>query len=125
MKNILLLEEAAQFALCIYLSTWLPFPGWWYAAFFFAPDIGMLGYLVNASTGALTYNLLHHKALAVGLLALGLHFVQPYALFSGLVMLGHSAFDRVLGYGLKYPDNFHHTHLGWIGKNAGNGSEKA
>jgi hypothetical protein len=31
-------------------------------------------------------------------------------------LLGHSSFDRVLGYGLKYDDDFKHTHLGWIGK---------
>ena len=24
--------------------------------------------------------------------------------------------DRIFGYGLKFGDNFHHTHLGWIGK---------
>ncbi len=23
--------------------------------------------------------------------------------------------DRIFGYGLKFGDNFHHTHLGWIG----------
>jgi hypothetical protein len=31
-------------------------------------------------------------------------------------MLGHSSADRILGYGLKYSDSFHHTHLGWIGR---------
>ncbi|MFN3665935.1 MAG: DUF4260 family protein, partial [Sediminibacterium sp.] len=33
-----------------------------------------------------------------------------------LVLLAHSTFDRVAGYGLKYFDSFDHTHLGWIGK---------
>jgi hypothetical protein len=28
----------------------------------------------------------------------------------------HSSLDRVLGYGLKYPDAFQNTHLGRIGK---------
>jgi hypothetical protein len=28
----------------------------------------------------------------------------------------HVAVDRALGYGLKYPDSFAHTHLGWIGR---------
>ncbi|MBC8508108.1 MAG: DUF4260 family protein [Anaerolineales bacterium] len=36
----------------------------------------------------------------------------------GVIMLGHSSLDRVIGYGLKYPDSFQHTHLGMIGKNA-------
>jgi hypothetical protein len=40
---------------------------------------------------------------------------MPLAL-AGVIMLGHSSFDRVLGYGLKYGDSFRHTHLGWIGR---------
>lgn len=28
----------------------------------------------------------------------------------------HIGVDRALGYGLKLPDAFTHTHLGWIGK---------
>ena len=28
----------------------------------------------------------------------------------------HVGVDRALGYGLKMPDAFTHTHLGWIGK---------
>jgi hypothetical protein len=31
-------------------------------------------------------------------------------------LFGHSAFDRMLGYGMKYTDSFQHTHLGLIGK---------
>jgi Domain of unknown function (DUF4260) len=36
---------------------------------------------------------------------------------AGLIILGHSSFDRILGYGLKYSDAFQHTHLGMIGRN--------
>jgi hypothetical protein len=31
-------------------------------------------------------------------------------------MFSHAAFDRMLGYGLKYEQGFRHTHLGTIGK---------
>lgn len=31
-------------------------------------------------------------------------------------LLGHSSFDRVLGYGLKHEDAFQNTHLGRIGR---------
>jgi hypothetical protein len=31
-------------------------------------------------------------------------------------LFGHSNMDRLLGYGLKYPDAFQNTHLGVIGK---------
>jgi hypothetical protein len=40
----------------------------------------------------------------------------PALSVAGLVMLGHSSLDRALGYGLKYPDAFQHTHLGTIGR---------
>ena len=35
----------------------------------------------------------------------------PWWLFP-LLLFGHSAMDRALHYGLKYPDRFEHTHLG-------------
>lgn len=34
----------------------------------------------------------------------------------GTVLLFHSAFDRLLGYGLKYATGFQDTHLGGVGK---------
>jgi hypothetical protein len=33
----------------------------------------------------------------------------------GAVWLAHIGFDRLAGYGLKYPDDLRHTHLGTIG----------
>jgi hypothetical protein len=65
--------------------------------------------------GALTYNLLHHKAIAVTLFLIGAWLSLPPLQLAGVIILGHSSADRVLGYGLKYPDAFGHTHLGWIG----------
>jgi hypothetical protein len=34
----------------------------------------------------------------------------------GTVLLFHSAFDRLLGYGLKHRTGFQDTHLGRVGK---------
>ncbi|MGT2895857.1 DUF4260 family protein [Streptococcus entericus] len=34
----------------------------------------------------------------------------------GSVLSSHVAFDRTLGFGLKYSDDFNNTHLGRIGK---------
>ncbi|HEY2386937.1 MAG TPA: DUF4260 family protein, partial [Candidatus Binatia bacterium] len=36
-----------------------------------------------------------------------------------LIWLAHIGMDRLLGYGLKYPTSFHHTHLGRIGTRRG------
>jgi hypothetical protein len=117
MKNILRLEEAAQWALTIFLSLQLPFAWWWYWVLFLTPDVSMIGYLINTKIGAFTYNIVHHKGIAVFVYGAGL-FLSNYELqFTGLLLYGHSCMDRIFGYGLKYNDNFKNTHLGWIGKN--------
>jgi hypothetical protein len=116
MKIILKIEEAFQMVLATYLAMQLPYPGWWYWVLFLAPDVGMLGYLVNTRTGAITYNLFHHKGIALLFYLTGMIMNNIPLQFIGLLLFGHSAFDRALGYGLKYNDSFKNTHLGWIGK---------
>ncbi len=116
MKNIIRFEEAAMLALAIYLNSFLPFEGWVFWALFLLPDLGMLGYLVNTKVGAATYNLLHHKGIAITLYLGGYFLVIHELTLAGVVLFGHSSFDRIVGYGLKFSDNFKNTHLGWIGK---------
>jgi len=115
MRNLIKLEEFFLFLLSIYLFTLLDYAWWWYALLFLAPDLGMLGYMINTRVGALTYNLLHHKAIALALFLIGAWLSAPLLQLAGVIILGHSSADRVLGYGLKYPDAFQHTHLVWIG----------
>jgi hypothetical protein len=85
-----------------------------FAVLFLAPDLGLLAYLVGPRPGAVAYNALHSYAgpLIWGGSALwwGLSPAVP------LVWAAHIGFDRALGYGLKYPTAFGHTHLGWIGR---------
>lgn len=116
MKNLLRIEEAAMLGLAIYLNSFLPFQGWVFWAWFLVPDIGMLGYLVNTRVGAITYNILHHKGVAIALYFAGYFLTIHELALAGVVLFGHSSFDRIVGYGLKYSDNFKNTHLGWIGK---------
>ncbi|MDQ2693444.1 MAG: DUF4260 domain-containing protein [Chloroflexota bacterium] len=116
MKNLLKLEEFLLFGLSLFLFSQLDY-GWaWYALLFLAPDLSMLGYLMSPQVGAWTYNLVHHKGLAVALYILGTLLTVPWLMFAGILLLGHSSLDRVFGYGLKYPDSFQNTHLGSIGK---------
>lgn len=116
MKALIKLEEVGFFLLSIFLLYKLNISlSWWlYLILFFSPDIGILGYLINNKIGAYTYNLLHHKAIASILLMIGIIQANDYILFAGLLMLGHSSFDRILGYGLKYTDNFKHTSSGYL-----------
>jgi len=116
MKNLLRLEELFLGLLAFFLFRPLNIAWWWFALLFLAPDLGMLGYLAGPRVGAFAYNLVHHKALAVAAYIAGAWLGLPWLQFAGLIILAHSSFDRVLGYGLKYPDAFQHTHLGMIGR---------
>lgn len=118
MKNLLRIEELFLTLLAFYLFLQLGFAWWWFLLLFFAPDISMIGYLLGPKAGAWTYNAIHLKAVAVALFIAGGYLGVPWLQGAGLIMLGHSSFDRVLGYGLKYADAFQHTHLGWIGRAA-------
>ncbi|AZQ42875.1 DUF4260 domain-containing protein [Nonlabens ponticola] len=87
------------------------FNWWWFAGFFLAPDISMLGYVVNTKVGAITYNLFHHLMIATLCIAAGYLLNTEWVQMAGWILFAHIGFDRMLGYGLKYPDAFKHTHL--------------
>ncbi|GAB2779874.1 DUF4260 domain-containing protein [Rhabdobacter roseus] len=116
MKNLLKAEEAAQWLLSIFLFSRLEYAWWVYPALILVPDFSMVGYAFNSRLGALTYNFFHHKALGIVVGTLGLLLGHPALMLSGIILFGHSALDRMLGYGLKYPSDFKHTHLGNVGK---------
>lgn len=118
MKTILKFEELLLTLLAYYLFLLLGYAWWWFLLLFLAPDLSMSGYLFGPKAGAWTYNLAHHKGLAVILLVFGGYLQLPWLQLAGVIILGHSSFDRLLGYGLKYTDSFGHTHLGRIGRTA-------
>jgi hypothetical protein len=119
MKTLLKLEELFLFGLSLLLFSRLGYSWGWYALLFLTPDLSMIAYLRNPRFGSWTYNLIHHKGLAVMLYVLGYLLAIPALQFAGTLLLGHSSLDRVFGYGLKYPDAFKNTHLGMIGKQNG------
>lgn len=116
MKNLLRLEELLMFALALFLFSGLNASWGLFALLFFAPDLSMLGYLINPRLGAWTYNLIHHKGLGITLYAFGSLLTIPWLTFAGTLLFAHSSFDRILGYGLKHEDSFQNTHLGKIGR---------
>jgi hypothetical protein len=107
MKMLLKLEEAGLVLLSFYLFLALDYAWWWFPLLFFLPDISLIGFVINKKAGALTYNVIHHKALSVALYLLGsvtqIHMMQ----LAGLVMLGHSSFDRALGFELQQTEKLH------------------
>jgi len=116
MKNLIKLEGLALFGLSIFLFSQLGYAWWWYPLLFFMPDLSMAGYAAGPRTGAIVYNFIHHHAVSIGLYVLGFFLGLPVLQLTAVILLGHSNLDRLLGYGLKYPDAFQNTHLGQIGK---------
>jgi hypothetical protein len=115
-RRWLRLEGLMAFLLATYLyahdgGSWLA-----YAVLFFAPDASFAGYFAGPRIGAAFYNVAHSYVgpliLAAALLSAGIGL--PLALVWG----AHIGCDRALGYGLKYPSAFGHTHLGRIGQAA-------
>ncbi|HWW99182.1 MAG TPA: DUF4260 domain-containing protein [Edaphobacter sp.] len=104
-------EEAILLLLTLFAyqhlhASWLLF-----AILFLTPDLFMLGYLLNTRAGAAAYNLAHTLTLPLTLLLAS--YIQHWRLALALALLwtAHIAFDRLLGYGLKYPTYFKDTHL--------------
>jgi|HubBroStandDraft_4_1064222.scaffolds.fasta_scaffold633687_2 hypothetical protein len=87
---------------------------WWvFAVFFLLPDVALLGYLSDQHKGlaAALYNAAHTYCLPIllGLIAWKLGAVSGEE--AALIWIAHIGFDRVLGFGLKYPEAFKPTHL--------------
>ncbi|MGM0932316.1 MAG: DUF4260 domain-containing protein [Bacteroidota bacterium] len=116
MKLTLKLEELAMLLLGILAFSLLDFAWWWFLVLFLVPDLGMLGYLFGNKSGALLYNLFHHKGLAILIWLLGFSLENQIFQLIGVILFAHASFDRMLGYGLKYDTGFKFTHLGEIGK---------
>ena len=136
MRSLLKLEELAQFLFCVLVLLYsIGVPWWVFLLLLLGPDIGMVGYLVNVQVGAVTYNLLHHKGVAILLglcgYTLGLftgdvpevYSMSPVLLVTAFILYGHASLDRSFGFGLKFGDGFQYTYMGWIGKKAVSVSE--
>lgn len=92
-------------------ASWLLF-----AVLILVPDLSMLGYFAGPRVGAACYNLAHNYVLPLLLLMIGALSPRHAAASYALIWIAHIAFDRMLGYGLKYPSSFGETHLGSIRK---------
>lgn len=116
MKNLISLEELAQFGLGIFFFSKLSLAWWWFPVLILVPDLSMLGYVFGNEVGAWLYNFFHHKALGILILTIGFMYDLEMVSLAGIILFSHSALDRIFGYGLKYETDFKDTHLGRIGK---------
>ena len=96
-------------ALAVYLE--LGGPLWLLVVLGLAPDLSMLAYLAGPRLGSLGYNVVHTYVLPVALGGLGLAVGAPLAVQVAAIWAAHIGFDRLVGFGLKYPTGFGDTHL--------------
>lgn len=99
----------------VLLFTFLDYSWWVFPALILFPDLSMVGYLANNKIGAALYNVFHHKGLAILFYLFGVLIGNDILILTGIILFSHSSLGRMRGYGLKYPDSFKRTHLGWIG----------
>jgi hypothetical protein len=108
---MLKIENATMFLFSLFDFEW-----WWFPILILTPDISMLGYIFNPKIGAITYNIFHHKGIALLLYLIGIYMNNEIITLTGIILFGHASLDRIFGYGLKYEDSFIHTHLGMLKK---------
>ena len=113
-RLLLHLEGAGVFIASIILFSQLGLAWWIYPLLILAPDVFMVGYLLDTTRGAWVYNIghLYVVPITLGLIA----FFANWTLGIGiaLIWMGHIGMDRMLGYGMKYPTHFKDTHLSRI-----------
>lgn len=110
-REVLRIEGIAMFTAAIVAYFTLEAPVWLFVALALAPDISMLGYLAGNRIGSYAYNAFHTYTAPVILGAAGIWLGIAPLLWIALVWTAHIGIDRAIGYGLKSPAGFRHTHL--------------
>ncbi len=88
---------------------------WWmFVLLFLVPDLSMVGYVSGTALGAVTYNVVHTYALPMILYTGGLLTERSGWMAIATIWAAHIGADRVLGFGLKYPEAFKATHFGRV-----------
>jgi hypothetical protein len=108
---LLRVEELFLLTAAVLLYAHFHFSWLLFAILFLAPDLFMLGYLANPRLGSAIYNLGHVLFLPVALFLAAHYTNRPTFSAIALIWFAHIAWDRLLGYGLKYPTRFKDTHL--------------
>ena len=86
--------------------------GWgMFFLFLLVPDVAFLGYLVNKDVGRISYNLFHFYLGPFLLFVFGTFMENPLYFLLALIWLAHIGMDRLVGFGLKYPEGRKVTHF--------------
>jgi Domain of unknown function (DUF4260) len=110
-KLLLHIEGLAVFALSLYFYGYNQFSWLLFLVLLLAPDISMLGYLINNKIGARLYNVFHTYTIVIIVIFWGLLLENQTALAIGIIWSAHIGMDRMVGYGLKYQNDFKDNHM--------------
>lgn len=110
-RVLLHMEGLAVFAGAIALYARESGSLWLFLLLLLVPDISMVGYLLNKSSGAWVYNIAHTYTTPALLAALAVGIDSEMLLHIALIWFAHIGMDRMVGYGLKYATDFKDTHL--------------
>ncbi len=110
-KTMLRFEGIALFGAATAAYFAIGAPLWLFVVLALAPDISMLGYLAGPHVGSRLYNAFHTYFVPIALGAIGFWVGMAPITWIALVWITHIGMDRAVGYGLKYPTGFKHTHL--------------
>jgi len=83
-EKIIKLEELGLMLLGIYLFNQLEYAWWWFLVLILVPDFSMIGYLFGNKVGAFSYNLAHHRVIALGVYFVGIYFLILFFSYWGL-----------------------------------------
>ncbi|KGX87105.1 DUF4260 domain-containing protein [Pontibacillus marinus] len=114
-KRLLHSEGLVVFILSIYFYSQIGESWWMFFLLLLAPDLSMLGYLINNKLGSVTYNVFHSYSVPLLCLLVSVILESPLFIGIGIIWVAHIGMDRTVGYGLKYPTQFKDTHLQKIG----------
>jgi hypothetical protein len=114
-RPVFLLRAEALSVLFVACAAYhLLFPHHWvmFACLFLVPDLSLLLYARGPNAMAnIAYNVIHSYVLPALLGGLAVLFASTLLGELSLIWISHIGFDRVLGYGLKYPNTFKFTHI--------------
>ncbi len=106
------IEATAMLVAALVAYAQLGFSWGTFALCFFLPDLSIAVYLLGARAGGIAYNGAHFFLWPILVGAFGVLEGVPVAQQAALVWAAHIAFDRALGWGLKYEQSFCHTDMG-------------
>jgi len=112
--DVLLQLEGLVFLIAGCIAYGHLYPARWglFALLFLAPDVSLLPYMRSKGLAAATiYNLIHSYALPLGLGFYAWLAGAPLAGEVSLIWMAHISLDRLLGFGLKFQEEFRRTHI--------------